>query len=96
MATQYKNVTDKAVKQIGSASSVARHFKFKSVQSVCNWIIKDQVPSERVLELCRLGAWRVTPHQLRPDLYPNFTDGLPDEMKSTTCDAKKVIYENQP
>ncbi|MBL2607392.1 Cro/Cl family transcriptional regulator, partial [Klebsiella pneumoniae] len=23
--------------------------------------------------------WQVTPHELRPDLYPNPTDGLPKD-----------------
>ncbi|EFC0456606.1 helix-turn-helix domain-containing protein, partial [Escherichia coli] len=37
-----------------------------------------QVPSERVLQLCELGNWSVTPHELRPDIYPNPNDGLPE------------------
>lgn len=36
------------------------------------------VPAERVLEVCALTDWRATPHGLRPDLYPNATDGLPN------------------
>ncbi|EFI6576895.1 helix-turn-helix domain-containing protein, partial [Escherichia coli] len=36
------------------------------------------VPSERVLQLCELGNWSVTPHELRPDIYPNPNDGLPE------------------
>lgn len=83
MTSQYKNVTEKAVKQIGNTSHVARHFNFKSVQSICNWIVKNQVPSERVIELCRGGAWTVTPHELRPDIYLNPTDGLPPKKVST-------------
>lgn len=35
------------------------------------------VPGERVIPIARATAWRVTPHQLRPDLYPNATDGIP-------------------
>ncbi|EPN0550187.1 YdaS family helix-turn-helix protein, partial [Escherichia coli] len=49
-----------------------------STQSVANWVINNQVPSERVLQLCELGNWSVTPHELRPDIYPNPNDGLPE------------------
>ncbi|ECT6835160.1 Cro/Cl family transcriptional regulator, partial [Salmonella enterica subsp. enterica serovar Typhimurium var. 5-] len=24
--------------------------------------------------------WKVTPHQMRKDIYPNPTDGLPDQQ----------------
>jgi DNA-binding transcriptional regulator YdaS (Cro superfamily) len=37
----------------------------------------DQCPPERVLGVSELTGWAVTPHQLRPDLYPNRLDGLP-------------------
>ncbi|MEB4676058.1 helix-turn-helix domain-containing protein [Enterobacteriaceae bacterium G50] len=77
MNTTYKNVTEKAVRSIGSVSAVARKFGFKSSQSVANWIIRNEVPSERVISLCEFGGWAVTPHELRPDLYPNSTDALP-------------------
>ncbi|MGA4663411.1 YdaS family helix-turn-helix protein [Citrobacter braakii] len=82
MSSQFKNVTAKAVKAIGSISEVSRRFEFHSVQSVANWIAKDRVPSERVIQLCEWGGWAVTPHQLRPDIYPNKGDGLPSVNKS--------------
>ncbi len=37
----------------------------------------DEVPPKQVLPLCELLAWKVTPHDLRPDLYPNPADALP-------------------
>lgn len=79
MAIMHKNITDKAVRCVGSISEVSRRFEFQSVQSVANWIAKNRVPSERVIQLCKWGQWTVTPHQLRPDIYPNPNDGLPDE-----------------
>lgn len=39
----------------------------------------DKVPAERVLEIAKATGWRFTPHALRPDLYPNPTDGMPQE-----------------
>lgn len=80
--------TEKAVKAAGkSLSEVARQFGFKSTQSVANWVINNQVPSERVLQLCELGKWSVTPHELRPDIYPNPSDGLPDEPSKISGSA---------
>ncbi|MCU6205123.1 transcriptional regulator [Enterobacter cloacae] len=77
MTTSYKNITEKAVRSIGSVSAVARKFNFKSSQSVANWIIRNRVPSERVIKLCEFGGWKVTPHELRPDLHPTPTSGIP-------------------
>jgi len=77
MSAKYKNITEKAVLTVGSISAVSREFEFKSVQSVANWIINNQVPADRVIQLCSLGKWEVTPHELRPDIYPNSSDGLP-------------------
>lgn len=34
-------------------------------------------PSEWVIPICLVLDWQVTPHELRPDIYPNPTDGLP-------------------
>lgn len=77
MHERFKNVSDKAVKAVGSMSEVSRRFGFGSVQSVANWISKNRVPPERVIQLCEWGGWKVTPHQLRPDIYPNAKDGMP-------------------
>ncbi|MFZ5274713.1 transcriptional regulator [Enterobacter asburiae] len=84
MNTAYKNITDKAVRAIGSASAVSRKFELKSPQSVINWINRNKVPSDRVIKLCELGAWAVTPHELRPDLHPNPTDGIPVKDSAIT------------
>ncbi|EJP7019728.1 transcriptional regulator, partial [Escherichia coli] len=37
----------------------------------------------------------VTPHELRPDIYPNPTDGLPVGFKANTPNASELIHENQ-
>jgi len=36
-----------------------------------------KIAAEKVLSVACATNWEVTPHQLRPDLYPNPTDGLP-------------------
>ncbi|WP_183074157.1 transcriptional regulator [Salmonella enterica] len=83
MNTTYQNITERAVRTIGSVSAVARMFGFKSSQSVANWIIRNKVPSERVIPLCEFGGWYVTPHELRPDLHPTPTSGIPDNISTT-------------
>lgn len=80
MFSEHKNLTDKAVRSIGTISEVSRLFGFQSVQSVANWIARNRVPSERVIQLCELSQWNVTPHELRPDIYPNKEDGLPNSQ----------------
>ncbi|MHB3528257.1 transcriptional regulator, partial [Klebsiella pneumoniae] len=37
------------------------------------------VPANRVIPLCRVLNWSVTPHEMREDIYPNPTDGLPKQ-----------------
>ncbi|ADE90807.1 hypothetical protein AC03_5290 [Escherichia coli 3-073-06_S3_C1] len=39
--------------------------------------------------------WEVTPHEIRPDIYPNPTDGLPVGFKVNTSNAPELIHENQ-
>lgn len=40
-----------------------------------------KVSAEKVLAVCEAAGWQVSPHQLRPDIYPNPTDGLPARLK---------------
>jgi DNA-binding transcriptional regulator YdaS (Cro superfamily) len=64
----------------GSYAAVARRFKLGTGFGVSKWRWKG-VPAERVLELCRFTEFQVTPHQLRPDIYPHPDDGLPSERR---------------
>ncbi|BDH46431.1 hypothetical protein TUM12370_24750 [Salmonella enterica subsp. enterica serovar Choleraesuis] len=61
----------------GSQSELARRLG-KNSQTVSVWF-RTQVASTEVIKTSRALEWRVTPHELRPDLYPNPTDGLPRE-----------------
>lgn len=60
-----------------SLTDIGKHFDISS-QAVGKWFLKGNVPPERVLPLCALLNWSVTPHELRPDIYPNPTDYLPE------------------
>ena len=46
-------------------------------QTVSLWL-SGQVPANRVIPLCKVLGWSITPHQMRNDIYPNPTDGLPN------------------
>ena len=39
---------------------------------------KEEVPpAEYVIAIAQAVDWQITPHELRPDIYPHPTDGLP-------------------
>ncbi|MFP2467696.1 transcriptional regulator [Pseudescherichia vulneris] len=69
---------DKAIHTAGSAQKLGVLLGV-SKMAICLWRKKNNgmVPSSRVLPVFK--ATGVTPHELRPDLYPNPTDGLPSE-----------------
>ncbi|EHE2701391.1 TPA: helix-turn-helix domain-containing protein [Escherichia coli] len=70
------NGLTKAIKSAGTATNLATMLGIKPM-SVSRWKNRYQgvVPADRVLQI--YAATGVTPHELRPDLYPNHTDGLP-------------------
>ncbi len=69
---------DKAIQAAGTARNMALALGVSSM-SVSHWKNRDNgiVPPSYVLPIFRMTG--VTPHELRPDLYPNPTDGIPKE-----------------
>ncbi|MEQ1967233.1 YdaS family helix-turn-helix protein [Xenorhabdus nematophila] len=65
----------KAIRLAGSATNLARGLGVSNM-TVSQWKNKylGVVPAERVIPIYRLTG--VTPHELRPDIYPNPNDGL--------------------
>ena len=47
-----------------------------------------RLPAERVIQVARLTGWQVTPHQLRPDLYPLPGDALLADSQRARADAQ--------
>ncbi|HDR2721002.1 TPA: helix-turn-helix domain-containing protein [Enterobacter asburiae] len=72
------NGLTKAIKFAGTATKLAAMLDIKPM-SVSRWKnrYRGVVPAERVLQI--FAATGITPHELRPDLYPNPTDGLPKQ-----------------
>lgn len=66
---------NRAIRIAGTASKLARQLDVSDM-TVSKWKNKYRgiVPAERVLPIYRLTG--VTPHELRPDLYPNPTDAI--------------------
>lgn len=65
------------IKKAGGPVAVGRLFGIAG-QAVSGWY-QNGVPADRVLTVCAATDWQVTPHELRPDIYPNPTDGLPPD-----------------
>ncbi|KMQ75278.1 Helix-turn-helix domain [Marinobacter subterrani] len=49
-----------------------------------------KVSAEKVLSVCEATDWQITPHELRPDIYPNQTDGIPIELSADFWDRRRA------
>lgn len=78
---------DNAIRLAGSANKLACTIGVSGM-AVSQWKAKGTVPSSRVLQV--FNATGVTPHELRPDLYPNPTDGLYTDMLDIARSSAEV------
>ncbi|EFA6393462.1 helix-turn-helix domain-containing protein [Escherichia coli] len=86
---------DKAIKIAGGIRPLGRAIG-AWLSQIHKWAneYNGRVPTgERVRQI--YIATGVTPHELRPDLYPNPTDGLPAGDKANTQNTPELIHENQ-
>lgn len=69
---------DKAIHNAGSATKLAEMLGISSM-AISHWKRRytGVIPSIHILPIYHSTG--VTPHELRPDLYPNPTDGLPKQ-----------------
>ena len=65
-----ESAIQKAVNHAGGQSALARRLGLKP-QAVQRWCKVGLVPAERVLDVERIVAAKVTRYELRPDIYPN-------------------------
>lgn len=68
---------DQAIEQVG-LNVIAQRMTV-SAQRVSNWRTRG-IPGDQVLSFCKAIEWKITPHELRPDVYPNSSDGLPANL----------------
>ncbi|QNK30678.1 helix-turn-helix domain-containing protein [Serratia sp. JUb9] len=71
---------EKAICVAGSATKLANQLGISSM-TISHWKNRYSgiVPADRVFPIFHVTG--VTPHELRPDLYPNPTDGLPQKAE---------------
>ncbi len=51
--------------------------------TVSSWVNRFKcVGVDSVLKVSEATSWKVTPHELRPDIYPHPQDGLPEHLRS--------------
>lgn len=70
----------RAVGIAGNANRLAEKMGGRITPShIFNWLKRDRdgVSPVCVIQLAAAVDFQVTPHQLRPDIYPNPNDGLP-------------------
>ena len=50
---------------------------------ISSWVKRREcrVGADYVIEVAAATDWQVTPHELRPDLYPHPKDGLPEHLR---------------
>lgn len=80
MSTSAPSPFHRAARIIGSYAAIGSLFDPPvSAQGVAKWAAAG-VPPERVIRVAEGTKYEVTPHDLRPDVYPNPTDGMPPEQ----------------
>ena len=79
---------EKVIEMCGSQTALA--IKINRPQAtVTAWVnrFNFRVGAEFVIDVSGAADWQVTPHDLRPDLYPHPQDGLPNELRCQ-CNEK--------
>ncbi|MBK8916414.1 MAG: helix-turn-helix domain-containing protein [Phycisphaerales bacterium] len=70
---------DRAIRLSGGQTALAAGLEPPArPQAIQQW---RRIPADRVIQVARLTRYELTPHDLRPDLYPHPDDGLPVELR---------------
>lgn len=77
----------KAIKICTSNKALAEKLGEKNVNTISMWLQRENLPDGRVIDVAKATDYQVTPHELRPDLYPHPDDGLPPELRCQ-CDDR--------
>ncbi|EJM3643975.1 helix-turn-helix domain-containing protein [Salmonella enterica] len=89
------NGLEKAISIAGGKRSLALALEIKP-SSLSRWIhrYKGRVPPGRLIQIFKLTG--VTPHELRPDLHPTPTSGIPDCVTLTRNNNQEVNNDDHP
>ena len=74
------NPLNKAVEFCGGITSLATRINERA-NTISMWIQRSNIPSEKVIAVSKATDYQVTPHDLRPDLYPYSFDGMPEHLR---------------
>ena len=77
-----KQALTEAIRQAGGQAKLARRINMSQAR-ISEWLNSDKPdvpPARAVLTIAREFGFTITPHQLRPDLYPNPADALPPPL----------------
>lgn len=66
-----------------------------SQQTVSQWF-NGEIPPKRVIPLCELLGWEITPHELRPDLHPTPISGIPEDVILPSKQQKGLNNDDHP
>ncbi|MBD8129061.1 helix-turn-helix domain-containing protein [Pantoea agglomerans] len=76
-----------------SQAEIGRHLGCAQ-QTVSQWL-NTRVPAERVIALCDLLRWEITPHEIRPDVHPTPGSGIPEGVILPSKQERNLNHENQ-
>jgi len=81
-----ENPLIKAIDICGSQTMLGKKIG-KGQYLVSAWVNRYgcKVAPEYVIDVATAVDWKVTPHELRPDLYPHPNDGLPEHLRTREC-----------
>ncbi|AYN26723.1 Rha family transcriptional regulator [Buttiauxella sp. 3AFRM03] len=82
MKGEVYDTLEKAISAAGSAVALAKILHLKHSMAISHWKKRGRVPKEHLLAI--FYATGVTPHELRPDIHPNPTSGLPINQQINT------------
>lgn len=68
----------RAIEIATSQSELARRVDLKQGH-ISAWLKSGKVPADMVIPVAKAVDWKLTPHQIRSDIYPHPSDGLPKQ-----------------
>ncbi|MEC4940209.1 YdaS family helix-turn-helix protein [Escherichia coli] len=83
-----------ALRELIAQNAIARNLGV-TPQAVNQWFSKRTIPARFVLRVCEVVEWKVTPHGLRPDLYPHPEDAIPDLLRRSHTVTNAAVMKNE-
>lgn len=79
---------DKAISLAGNPTRLAKLVGL-SQPTVRAWKLREKrIEADNVLKVSAALGYQVTPHELRPDIYPFETDAIPHEFREVLKEGK--------